>query len=115
MTPPEVFERTFDLDEPHLDSKVGAFADEVWTVVQARGAEKMVALKKIEGRKLFCVVIPAGTPEADAVVDEYVEKGFAQGDKLAVKHRPAPQSSTGDLMRKVQEAQRRAAQDQQPE
>lgn len=110
MKRPEVFERSFDLDDPELDRKVGAFSDEAWTHIQAQGAPRMVALKKVEGRTLVCLVIPAGTPEAESAVEELEKQGFSRGDQLAVKHRPAPASSTGDLLRKVQEAQRRAAQ-----
>lgn len=110
----EVFERSFSLDDPDIDAKVAAFADEAWTHIQAQGVPRMVALKKVDGRTLLCVVIPAGTPEAEAAVEEFVNKGFSAGDQLAVKHRPAPASSTGDLLRRVQEAQRRAAEGGEP-
>lgn len=114
MKQPEVFERSFDLDDPDLEAKVGAFADETWTRIQAQGAPRMVALKKVEGRTLFCVVIPAGTPEGDAAAEDYASRGFSRGDQLAVTHRPAPEASTSDLLRRVQEAQRRAAEGEEP-
>lgn len=105
---PGIFEKRFDLDDPALDASMAAFCEMAIIKIQAQGGTGAVALKKIEGRSLFCLIVTTGLPTTEETIADHKASGYSVGDQLAVKHRPAPETGTGDLMKKVLEAQRKA-------
>ncbi|MBM3266755.1 MAG: hypothetical protein FJZ01_03815 [Candidatus Sericytochromatia bacterium] len=107
MAEAEVHERTFSLSDPDLDSALGQWCEACGAKAQAQGATGVIALRRVEGDDLVCAIIPAGTPQEAVRLEDHRQRGFEVADRLAIQHRPAPAASTSDLLRRVQEAQRK--------
>ncbi len=107
MIEPEVHERTFSLADPEFEAELARWCEASAAKVQAQGGTGAIALRRVEGDALTCVIIPAGTPQEAIRLEDRRQRGFEVADRLAIQHRPAPQAGTSDLLRRVQEAQRK--------
>jgi hypothetical protein len=103
----EVHEQVFSLADPKFDDKLREFCDKATVKVQAQGGSGVIAMRRVEGDKLTCVIIPTGTPVEQVRIADHRQRGFEVADRTAIQHHPAPQTSTSELLRRVQEAQKR--------
>jgi len=103
----EVHEQVFSLGDPKFDEKLREFCDKAAVKVQAQGGTGVIAMRRVEDDKLTCVIIPTGTPVEQVRISDHRQRGFEVADRTSIQHHPAPETSTSDLLRRVQDAQKK--------